>query len=90
MLPNKTYRFIFISLNLREGKVACPVSDVPSEVNKSNDKSTYQFCFVLFYIGAPQQAKRAVESTEKKGNVCLDYKLLLSCGLPTIVIQVPH
>jgi hypothetical protein len=25
--------------------------------------------FVLFYIGAPQQAKRAVESTEKKGNV---------------------
>jgi len=43
----------------------------------------------LFYIGAPKQAKRAVESTEKKGNVRLDYNLLLSC-LPTIVIQVPH
>ena len=27
--------------------------------------------FVLFYIGAPQQEKRAIESTEKKGIVRL-------------------
>ena len=89
MLLNKTYQFIFVRLTLREGKCGVSVSYVPSEVNKSNDKSTYQFCFVLFYIGAPQQAKQAVESMEKKGNVRLVYNLLLSC-LPTIVIQVPH
>ena len=87
MLSNKTYRFIFVSLTLREGKRGVSVSYVPSEVNRSNDKSTYQF--FLFYIGAPQQAKRAVESTEKKGNVHLVYNLLLSC-LPMIVIQEPH
>ena len=45
--------------------------------------------FVLFYISAPLQAKQAVDSNEKKGNVRLVSNLLLSC-LPTIVIQVPH
>ena len=43
MLPNKNYRFIYVSSTLREGKRGVSVSYVPSEVNKSNDKSTYQF-----------------------------------------------
>ena len=64
MLSNKTYRFIFVSLTLREGKRF--VSFVPTEVNRSNERQEHLRNLVLFYIGAPQQAKRAVESTEKK------------------------
>ena len=59
MLSNKTYRFIFVSLNLREGKRF--VSFVPTEVNRSNERQEHLRNLVLFYIGAPQQAKRAVE-----------------------------
>ena len=44
-------------------------SFVPTEVNRSNERQEHLRNLVLFYIGAPQQAKRAVESTEKKGNV---------------------
>ena len=87
MLPNKTYRFIFVSLTLREGKVACP--SVMFHQKWISPMTRALTNFVLFYIGAPQQAKRAVDSTEKKGNVHLVYNLLLSC-LPTIFIQVPH
>ena len=87
MLSNKTYRFIFVSLTLREGKRF--VSFVPTEVNGSNERQEHLRNLVLFYIGAPQQAKRAVESTERIGNVRLVYNLMLSC-LPTIVFQVPH
>ena len=64
MLSNKTYRLIFVSLTLREGKHF--VSFVPTEVNRSNKRQEHLRNLVLFYIGAPQQAKRAVESTEKK------------------------
>ena len=67
MLSNKTYRFIFVILTLREGKRF--VSFVPTEVNRSNERQEHLCNLVWFYIGAPQQAKRAVESTEKKGNV---------------------
>ena len=67
MLSNKTYWFIFVSLTLREGKRF--VSFVPTEVNRSNEQQERLRNLVLFYIGGPQQAKRAVESTEKKGNV---------------------
>ena len=67
MLSNKTYRFIFVILTLREGKRF--VSFVPTEVNRSNERQEHLRNLVLFYIGAPQQAKRAVESTEKTGNV---------------------
>ena len=77
MLSNKTYRFIFVSLTLREGKRF--VSFVPTEVNRSNERQEHLRNLVLFYIGAPQQAKRAVESTEKKGNVRLVNNLLLCC-----------
>ena len=87
MLPNKTYRFIFVSLTLREGKVACP--SVMFHQKWISPMTRALTNFVLFYIGAPQQAKRAVDSTEKKGYVRLFYNLLWSC-LPTIVIQVPH
>ena len=87
MLLNKTYRFIFVSLTLREGKVACP--SVMFHQKWISPMTRALTNFVLFYIGAPQQAKRAVDSTEKKGNVRLVYNLLLSC-LPMIVIQVPH
>jgi hypothetical protein len=45
------------------------VSFVPTEVNRSNERQEHLRNLVLFYIGAPQQVKRAVESTEKKGNV---------------------
>ena len=68
MLSNKTYRFIFVILTLRECKRF--VSFVPTEVNRSNERQEHLRNLVgFFYIGAPQQAKRAVESTEKKGNV---------------------
>ena len=69
MLLNKTYRYIFVILTLREGKRF--VSFVPVEVNRSNERQEHLRNMVLFYSGAPQQAKRAVEwaSTEKKGNV---------------------
>ena len=77
MLSNKTYRFIFVILTLREGKRF--VSFVPTEVNRSNERQEHLRNLVLFYIGAPQQAKRAVESTEKKGNVRLVNNLLLCC-----------
>ena len=59
MLSNKTYRFIFVILTLREGKRF--VSFVPTEVNRSNERQEHLRNLVLFYIGAPQQAKRAVE-----------------------------
>ena len=87
MLSNKTYRFIFVNLTLREGKRF--VSFVSTEVNRFNERQEHLRNLVLFYIGVPQQAKRAVEKKEKKGNVRLVYNLLVSC-LPTLVIQVPH
>ena len=59
MLSNKTYRFIFVILTLREYKRF--VSFVPTEVNRSNERQEHLRNLVLFYIGAPQQAKRAVE-----------------------------
>jgi hypothetical protein len=62
MLSNKTYRFIFVILSLRE--VERFVSFVPTEMNRSNERQEHLRNLVLFYIGAPQQAKRAVESTE--------------------------
>ena len=67
MLSNKTYRYIFVILTLREGKRF--VSFVPTEVNRSNERQEHLRNLVLFYIGAPQQAKRAVNLTQKKGNV---------------------
>ena len=80
MLSNKTYRFIFVILTLREGKRF--VSFVPTEVNRSNERQEHLRNLVLFYIRSPQQAKQAVESTEKKGNVCLVNNLLLCCLPP--------
>ena len=65
---------------MREGKRF--VSFVPTEVNRSNERQEHLRNLVLFYIGAPQQAKRAVESTEKKGNVRLVNNLLLCCLSP--------
>ena len=79
MLSNKTYRFIFVSLTLRDGKRF--VSFVPTEVNRYKERQERLRNLVLFYIGAPQKAKQAVESTEKKGNVHLIYNLLLPCRL---------
>ena len=73
MLSNKTYRFIFVSLTLREGKRF--VGFVPTEVNWSSEQQEHLRNLVLFYIGAPQQAKRAVESTEKKGNLIMIDKM---------------
>ena len=71
MMSNKTYRFIFVSLTLREGKRGVSVSYVPSEVNNSNDKSTYQFfCFTLMLPNKRNKLLN-IESTEKKLNMCL-------------------
>jgi len=75
MLSNKTYRFIFVSLTLREGKRF--VSFVPTEVNRSNERQEHLRNLVLFYIGAPQQAKRAVERWLRLVN-----NLLLCCLPP--------
>ena len=59
MLLNKTYRYIFVILTLRDGKRF--VSFVPTEVNRSNEREEHlRIWFGFVYIGAPQQAKRAV------------------------------
>jgi hypothetical protein len=64
MLSNKTYRFIFVSLTLREGKRF--VSFVPAEVNRSNERQEHLRHLVLFYIGAPQQAYELLNQLRKK------------------------
>jgi len=70
MLWNKTYRFIFVILTLREYKRF--VSFVPTEVNRSNERQEHLrnlvlFCFIL--VLPNKRNERPVESTEKKGNV---------------------
>ena len=66
MLSDKTYRFNFVSFTLREGKRGVSVSYVPTEVNRSNDKSTYQFCFVLHWCSAPNKRNELLNQLRKK------------------------
>jgi len=88
MLSNKTYRFIFVILTLREGKRF--VSFVPTEVNRSNERQEHLpnlvwFCFTLVL---PNKRNELFNQLRKKEMwLRLVNNLLLSC-LPTIVIQV--
>ena len=90
MLSNKTYRFIFVILTLREGKRF--VSFVPTEVNRSNERQEHLrnlvwFCFTLVL---PNKRNELFNQLRKKKMwLRLVNNLLLSC-LPMIVIQVSH
>jgi hypothetical protein len=90
MLSNKTYRFIFVILTLREGKRF--VSFVPTEVNRSNERQEHLrnlvlFCFTLVL---PNKRNELLNQLRKKEMwLRLVNNLLLPC-LPMIVIQVPH
>ena len=89
MLPNKTYRFIFVCLTLREVKVACPsvmfhqkwISPMTRALN-----NFALFCFTLALVLPNKQNELLIQLRKKE--MCV-YNLLLSC-FPTIVIQVPH
>ena len=88
MLSNETYRFIFVSLTLREGKRGVSVSYVPSEVNRSNDKSTYQFCVVLHWCSTTRETSYWINWEERNCAFSVN-KLVVSC-LSTKVIKVPN
>ena len=83
MLSNKTYRFIFVSLTLREGKRF--VSFVPTEVNRSNERQEHLrnlvwFCFTLVL---PNKRNELLNQLRKKEMwLRLVNNLLLCCLSP--------
>jgi len=83
MLLNKTYRYIFVILTLREGKRF--VSFVPTEVNRSNERQEHLrnlvlFCFTLVL---PNKRNELLNQLRKKEMwLRLVNNLLLSCLPP--------
>ena len=83
MLSNKTYRFIFVILTLREGKRF--VSFVPTEVNRSNERQEHLrnlvwFCFTLVL---PNKRNELFNQLRKKEMwLRLVNNLLLCCLSP--------
>ena len=84
MLSNKTYRFIFVILTLREGKRF--VSFVPTEVNRSNEQQEHLrnlvwFCFTLV-LPKNKQNELLNQLRKKEMWLRLVNNLLLCCLPP--------